>query len=167
MYLDRKPGDGLGVIEHVNFTEGIVEIDLLGENNPGKSFVGFAFNIQNDSTYEAVYFRPFNFHSEEEIRRSHSMQYIFHPENTWRKLRTEQEGKFEATFINPPNPDDWFSVRLNITENTVTVYDADNNRQLMTVPRLTFTQSPRIGLWAGFNSKGGYRNLKIKPGSSR
>ena len=104
--MNRQLGDGLGILENVEVTKGTVEVELLGENNPGKSFVGFAFNIQNDSTYEAVYFRPFNFHSLEEIRRKHSMQYIFHPEYTWRKLRTEQEGKFEAEYPSSRDPDD-------------------------------------------------------------
>lgn len=76
--LNSKQGDGLALIKELEFEVGTIEIDLKGENTPGKSFVGVAFNIQNDSTYEAIYFRPFNFQSNEKIRREYSVQYISH-----------------------------------------------------------------------------------------
>ena len=80
----------VSVIQDVEFDKGTIEVELLGENNPGKSFIGIAFNIQNDSTYEVIYFRPFNFVAKEQIRKDHMVQYIFHPEFTWRKLRDEK-----------------------------------------------------------------------------
>ena len=48
--MNAKNSDGLGILEDLEFDKGIIEIELLGENNPGKSFIGIAFNIQNDST---------------------------------------------------------------------------------------------------------------------
>ena len=54
--LNAKLGDGFAIIENVNFDVGTIELELKGENNPGKSFLGIAFNVQNDSTYEAIYF---------------------------------------------------------------------------------------------------------------
>ncbi len=60
--LDAQNSSGLAIINNIEFESGIIEFDILGENNPGKSFVGIAFNIQNDTTYEAIYFRPFNFY---------------------------------------------------------------------------------------------------------
>ena len=59
--LNNKKGDGMAIIKNLDFDKGVIELEIKGENNPGKSFVGIAFNIQNDSVYEAVYFRPFNF----------------------------------------------------------------------------------------------------------
>ena len=104
--MDAKDNDGLGILEGIEFDTGTIEIDLLGENNPGKSFIGIAFNIQNDDTFEAIYFRPFNFVAEEQIRKDHMVQYIFHPEFTWRKLRDERTGEFEDEISSPPDPDD-------------------------------------------------------------
>lgn len=78
--MNAKNGDGLGILEDIEFDKGIIEVELLGENNPGKSFIGIAFNIQNDKTYEAIYFRPFNFIAEEQIGKDHMVQYIFHPD---------------------------------------------------------------------------------------
>ena len=57
--LDASDGDGVAILKIEKFETGTIEIELLGENNPGKSFIGIAFNIQDDETYEGVYFRPF------------------------------------------------------------------------------------------------------------
>lgn len=94
----------------------LLKLNFLGENNPGKSFIGIAFNIQNEKTYEVIYFRPFNFIAEEQIRKDHMIQYIFHPNFTWRKLRDERTGEFEGEITIPPNPDDWFKVKINIDD---------------------------------------------------
>jgi len=67
--MNAKNSDGIGIIEDVEFDKGTIEVELLGENNPGKSFIGIAFNIQNDKTYEVIYFRPFNFVAKEQIRK--------------------------------------------------------------------------------------------------
>lgn len=160
--LNDKPGDGIAIIEDVAFDEGIIEVDIKGENIPGKSFVGIAFNIQNDSTYEAIYFRPFNFQSKEKIRREHSVQYISHPKNNWRYLRTNFEGQFEAEYERQPSPDDWFTVKLMVEEKRVSVYDSQFNKQLLSVERLENQMSNKMGLWAGNNSKGAFRNLRIE-----
>ncbi len=162
LVLNNKKGSGLAIIKDVQFDEGIIELELKGENNPGKSFVGIAFNIQNDSIYEAVYFRPFNFQSDKKIRREHSVQYIHHPKYTWRFLRTNYEGQFESEYPRQPLPDEWFGVRVKIDAKKVSVYDQETNTELLSVERLTKQVSDRIGLWTGFNSKGEFRNLKIK-----
>jgi len=160
--LNSKVGDGMAIINDLDFDEGVIELELKGENNPGKSFVGIAFNIQNDSIYEAVYFRPFNFQSDEKTRREHSVQYIYHPKNTWRFLRTNYKGQFESDYPRQPLPDDWFGVRVKIDGKKVFVYDQETNTELLSIVRLTKQVSDRIGLWTGFNSKGKFRNLKIK-----
>ena len=160
--LNRKRGDGIAILKDLKFDKGVIELELKGENNPGKSFVGIAFNIQNDSTYEAVYFRPFNFKSDEKIRREHSVQYINKPEFEWRFLRDTYEGVYEAEYPRQPSPDDWFGVQIKIDNDNVYVYDKKTNKELLSVKRLTNQVSDRIGLWTGFNSKGEFTNLKIK-----
>lgn len=160
--LNRKVGDGMAIINDLDFDKGVIELEIKGENNPGKSFVGIAFNIQNDSIYEAVYFRPFNFQSAEKTRRKHSVQYIYHPTYTWRFLRTNYEGQFESEYPRQPLPDEWFGVRVKIDDKRIYVYDGETNTELLSIERLTNQVSNKIGLWTGFNSKGAFRNLKIK-----
>ena len=160
--MNAKNNDGLGILEDIEFDKGIIEVELLGENNPGKSFIGIAFNIQNDSNYEAIYFRPFNFVAEEQIRKDHMVQYIFHPEFTWRKLRDERTGEFEDEISNPPNPDDWFKAIIKITDNKVEVYINEISGPILSVDRLTSTKSNKIGVWTGFGSSGRFRNLILR-----
>ena len=162
LVLNREIGDGIAIIKDLEFDEGIIELELKGENNPGKSFVGIAFNIQNDSTYEAVYFRPFNFKSDKKIRREHSVQYIYHPKHSWRFLRTNFKGQFEAEYPRQPSPEDWFIIEVKIDDKKVYVYDKKTNTELLSIKRLTHQVSNKIGLWTGYNSKGEFRNLKIK-----
>ena len=160
--LNNKQGAGLAIIEDINFETGTIELDLKGENTPGRSFVGIAFNIQNDSTYEAIYFRPFNFQAKEQIRRDHSVQYISLPKHDWRLLRTNNEGQFEAEFGRQPSPEDWFKIKIKIEKERVVVYDKETDKELLAVKRLVKPISNKIALWTGNNSKGAFRNLSIK-----
>ena len=160
--MSAKDSDGIGIIKGVEFDKGTIEVELLGENNPGKSFIGIAFNIQNDSTYEVIYFRPFNFVAKEQIRKAHMVQYIFHPEFTWRKLRDERTGEFENEVGTPPNPDDWFRVIINVNEEKVEVYVNELPEPVLIVDRLTSTKSKKIGIWTGFGSSGRFKNLILR-----
>lgn len=160
--MNAKDHDGLGILKDLEFDTGIIEVDLLGENIPGKSFIGIAFNIQNDSTYEAIYFRPFNFVAEEQQRKDHMVQYIFHPEFTWRKLRGERTGDFENEIATPPNPDDWFKATIKIYEDKVAVYVNEMSDPVLSVDRLTTIKSNKIGIWTGFSSSGRFRNLVLQ-----
>ncbi len=160
--MNAENSSGIGIIEDLEFEEGIIEIELLGENNPGKSFLGIAFNIVNEETYEAVYFRPFNFVAKEKLNKEHMVQYISHPEFTWRKLREEQPGEFENEIKTPPNPDDWFKAIIHIKENIVEVYVDHLSEPVLIVDRLSSIKSKKIGIWAGFGSSGRFRNLNLK-----
>ncbi|MFK7813350.1 MAG: hypothetical protein AB8B59_12730 [Maribacter sp.] len=160
--LDAAEGSGMVILNDVSFRTGTMQLDIKGENNPGRSFVGIAFNIQNDSTYEAIYFRPFNFESSEQIRREHGIQYIYTPDFDWRRLRTENEGEFEAEFINPPSPDEWFSILVTVENDKVIVKEADSGKLLMQTRRLSAASSEKFGFWVGNNSRGSFKNLRIQ-----
>ncbi|NER17348.1 hypothetical protein [Spongiivirga citrea] len=159
--FNAQEGDGLGVLEDQSFKHGTLTLSIKGENKPGRSFVGFAFNIQNDSVYEAIYFRPFNFVAKEPVRKSHMVQYIYHPEFTWRKLREERTDEFENEIMNPPNPEEWFKTMIKIEENHVTVFVNDSKEPSLKVKRLTKTKSDKVGLWTGFNSAGKFKDLEF------
>ena len=162
LVLDAQAGDGLAILNEVEFETGTIEVDLMGENNPGKSFIGIAFNIQNDSTYEAIYFRPFNFVADEQIRKEHMVQYIFHPEYGWNRLRTERTGEFEAQLPNPPNPDEWFRAFITVTQDRVQVRLSEIGEPMLEVPRLSDPLSNKIGYWVGHNSSGRFDKFNIK-----
>lgn len=159
--MDADEGDGLAILKEIEFETGTIEVELLGENNPGRSFIGIAFNIQDAETFEAVYFRPFNFVATEQARKDHMVQYIHHPEFTWFKLRETRTGEFENEIPAPPDPDNWFKAKIEISEKSVKVYVDEIAEPVLTVDRLTTSSSKKIGLWAGNGSSGRYRNLVL------
>lgn len=159
--MDAREGDGLAILEEVEFTTGTIEVELLGENKPGASFIGIAFNIQDEETFEAVYFRPFNFVASEQIRKDHMVQYIFHPEYTWYKLREERTGEFENEISPPPDPNKWFKAIIEISDDKVAVLVDMMAFPVLEVKRLSGTKSKKIGLWTGNGSSGRFRNLVV------
>jgi hypothetical protein len=106
-------GTGIGIAwrEGVTFTNGAIEFDVRGTNVLQPSFVGVAFHGADHQTYDAVYFRPFNFKTEDAGRRLRAVQYISHPIHTWSKLRQEQPGKFEKSVQPAPDPDGWLKIQ--------------------------------------------------------
>lgn len=160
--LSETPGSGVSWLSGSSFSEGTVEVDIRGKNVPQQSFVGIAFHGDSLEGYEAVYFRPFNFRSPEEARRSHSVQYICEPTYTWQKLRQEHPGVFENALPAPPDPESWFHARLEVTPETVRVFLDDSNEPVLSVKRLCDRSSGKVGLWAGNGSGGDFANLSIR-----
>lgn len=169
--LSESQSDGLMYLSQEWFLQGTIDVDIKGRNLVQKSFVGFAFQIQNDSTFEAIYFRPFNFMSMDTIRRWRSVQYISQPRHHWEKLRTEHPGVYENKTNPVPGPDDWFHVRIILEGKTVSVYVNNSTKPTLLVNRLTVPGSGRIGLFVGNGSNGSFANLSYtskieKPSSS-
>ena len=160
LYLNGQEGDGFVWLKDFDFNNGIIEADIKGKNVNGNSFVGIAFHGLNDTTYDVVYFRPFNFLSEDFVRKSHSVQYISHPVYTWYKLRKEHPGKYENT-VNPvPDPDSFFHAKVVIERPRISVFVNDNEEPSLIVNELS-DRTGWIGLWAGNYSDGTFSNLKI------
>ena len=105
-----------------DFKNGKITIRMRGKDVFQRSFVGIAFHGLNDSTYDAVYCRPFNFFAKDSVRKIHAIQYISHPTFTWKKLREERNGVFEKEIINPPNPNDWFSMTIVVDKKSVKAF---------------------------------------------
>src|SRR5512136_2674190 len=59
--LDARAGDGGAVIEGVLAGDAVIEVDLKGKDVAQQSFLGVAFHLVDWTTFDAVYFRPFNF----------------------------------------------------------------------------------------------------------
>ena len=159
--MNAAEGDGLGILKGIAFETGTIEIELLGENSPGKSFIGIAFNIQDEETFEAVYFRPFNFVATEQARKDHMVQYVNHPEYTWYKLREERTMEFENEIPAPPDPDAWFKAIIKVSEKHVAVFMDEDAEPVLKVERLTTLKSQKLGLWVGHGSSGRFRNLVL------
>jgi hypothetical protein len=75
--------DGIAWLKGIEFTNGTIEVDLRGKDLFQRSFVGIAFHGVDTTNYDAVYFRPFNFRSDDSVRRIHAVQYIHPPKLDW------------------------------------------------------------------------------------
>lgn len=161
IHLDEKPDAGIAWLDGIVFSEGTIEFDLKGRNVMQKSFVGFAFHGTDDTRYDAVYFRPFNFRSTDLERKNHSVQYISLPENDWPKLRKEYPNKYEKP-VNPvPEPDEWFHVKMVIEEKEVKVFVEHSDEPSLVVRQLSNQGNGKIGFWVGHEASGDFANLKI------
>jgi hypothetical protein len=160
--LSAAQGEGLAWLKGVEFSTGTIEIDIRGKDELQKSFVGIAFHGVNDSTYEGIYFRPFNFHAKDPVRKIHAVQYIYHPKFPWYTLRETQNGIFEKEIVNGPDPNGWFHARIVVTDKEVMVYVDKATTPSLAVNRLSLTNSGRVALWVGNGADGEFANLSIR-----
>ena len=159
VHLDAKPGDGFLRLNGSNFMNGEISLDIKGKDEQGMSFVGLAFHGLNDSTYDAIYFRPFNFKSPQ--RGDHSVQYVAHPVYTWNKLRDEHPGKYENKVVPVPEPSGWFHATIVVKYPVVTVFVNHSTTPSLTINQLSDRKKGWVGFWVGNNSEGDFKNLKI------
>src|SRR5207248_5606285 len=158
--LSASAGDGVALLPGIQFTNGTIELDVRGKDVPQQSFVGVAFHAVDGTTYDAIYFRPFNFRAEDPARRGHAVQYIAQPIYPWQKLRAEQPGKYERAIDPVPDPNAWFHVRVVVTSPKVSVFVDDAKEPSLVVDQLSNRKKGLVGLWVGNNSGGDFANLK-------
>jgi hypothetical protein len=164
--LDAQEGDGLAWWHDVTVDTGTIACEVRGKNVLQRSFVGVAFHGAREGdgvSYEAVYFRPFNFVAEEPVRRRHMVQYVFPPEFPWQRLREERPDQFEAAVDPVPDPDDWFAARIEVAERTVRVYVAGSEIPSLEVQRLSDRRGGWVGFWVGNGSDGDFAALTLAP----
>ena len=161
--FDARMGDGGAWLDGHEFHNGTIEVVLRGKNVRGRSFVGVAFRGVDDTTYDAVYFRPFNWLADNDLNRSHGVQYISHPDNPWARLREEHTGIYENEVPNPPDPDGFFRARIEIDKPTIRVFVNDAEEPCLVVDELTDRTGGRVGLWMGDGSDGSFAELILRP----
>ena len=160
--LDAHEGDGVAWWPDASFGDCTIEVDLRGKDVLQQSFLGVAFHGVDEKTFDAVYFRPFNFKADDPARRSHAVQYVSHPTLTWDKLRAEHPDQYERAISAPPDPNGWFHVRLVVAAPAVRVFVNDIAAPVMDVQQLSDRKTGWIGLWVGNNSDGSFANLTVK-----
>ena len=153
--------DGLMILRNSNFSNGVIELDIKGSSKMQQSFVGIGFHGKDLKTYDGIYFRPFNFKSDDPVRRAHSVQYISMPNYDWEKLRTEFPGKYENKIDPAPGPDDWFHAKIVVNGKHVSVFVNNQQQPSLEVDKLTENTGGGIGLWVGNNSAGSFANLRV------
>lgn len=159
--FSQKDSDGIAWLEGVTFSDGTIEVDIKGKDVLQQSFVGVAFHGTDDKTFDAIYFRPFNFQAQDSVRRIHAVQYVSLPDFDWQRLRKEQNGKYEKAITPAVNPNEWFHVKIVVQHPQVKVYVNGESQASLQVEQLSKRQTGKIGLWVGNMSDGDFANLSV------
>jgi len=154
---------GLIWVRNEEFTKGRIDIDVRGKDIFLQSFLGVAFYGVDSLTFDAVYFRPFNFRHTDTLRRKWSVQYFSLPENDYVKLRKEHPSVYENAVTPVPDPNSWFHATIVIDDNWVTVYVDHSAIPSLKAPMLNKRKTGKIGLWVSTPGvSGDFANLIIK-----
>lgn len=154
---------GIAWLKDITFTEGTIEVDIRGNDGLQDTFPGILFHGNDTITYDAVYFRPFNFQATDPVRKIHAVQYISHPDFTWNMLRETKNGQYEKAVTPAPNPNDWFHAKIVVKGKDINVYVNGSATPSLTVQKLNDRTTGRIALWAGVSSiPAEFANLVIR-----
>ncbi len=161
--LSKNENDGVAWLKHVIFSNGVIELDMRGKEDLQQSFIGIAFHAMDNNTFDAIYFRPFNFQTDDPVRKIHAVQYVSMPDYPWEVLREKFNGKYEKAIIPAPKGTEWFHVKIVVKSQQVSVYVNGNHEASLSVETLNSRASGKIGLWVGNNSDGDFANMQITP----
>ncbi len=153
------------VIKDASFRDGVIEVDLAGQPAAGaeggaRGFIGIAFRIQGDESYEYIYLRPTNGRADDQIRRNHSTQYSSHPNFSFAQSRQEAPEKYESYVDLEPGV--WTKYRIEVEGRKARLYVHGAAQPCLIVNDLKL--EPRQGgvaLWVGPGTEGYFSNLKI------
>ena len=151
---------GIAWINGVSFTTGSIDIDIRGRDVFQQSFLGIAFHGDDTTTYECIYFRPFNFQTTDTLRRMHMVQYISQPDYPWERLRKEHPLVYENTISPAPDPKKWLHAHIVVTKGEISVYVNHSAVPSLKVKKLNDRYGGRMGLW-DFDYAGDFANLVI------
>jgi hypothetical protein len=161
VHVDERAGNGVVWIDGTNFGQGTIEIDVHGRDVLDRSYLGIAFHRKDDTAYEGVYLRPFNFRIDNPVRRQHAVQYIVLPDFDWPKLREQFPEEFENPVDASVAPGDWVPLRVVVEGAKIQIYAGAVKSPTLEVRKLGSFERGMIGLWVGNNSDGDFSNLRI------
>jgi hypothetical protein len=159
--LSKDFGEGIAWLKGIEFSNGILEFDVRGEDLKQHSFVGIAFHGKDDSTFDAIYLRPFQFKAKDETLRNRAIQYISLPNFTWQILRERFPGKYEHSIEPAPDPNAWVHIRIVIKNETVSVFINGSTEPSLVVEKVTRLKTGQVGFYVADTSGGDFANLVI------
>jgi hypothetical protein len=155
------------VVKTGSFRDGTIEVDLAGQPARGadagaRGFIGIAFRLQGDGSYEYIYLRPTNGRADDQVRRNHSTQYSSYPNFDFARSRQEAPEKYESYVDLEPGI--WTKYKIEIEGRKARLYVHGAEQPCLIVNDLKL--EPREGavaLWVGPGTEGYFSNLKITP----
>ena len=161
--LSPRSGNGVAWVEGTEFHSGTIEVDVRGRESLQQNYAGVAFHRKNDTTYEAVYLRPFNFRAVDALHRQHAVQYISLPKFDFQDLRDDFPEEFENPVDASIDPTDWVRLRVVVGDSKVQIRVGSANEVTLEVRKLGQLDGGQVGLWVGNVSGGDFANLLITP----
>jgi hypothetical protein len=157
----RFPGDEVAIpwLKEARFSTGMIDVDLRGRDSLQLSFIGIVFHGRDTGHYEAVFFRPFRFRARDSSR-FHAVQYVSYPEYRWQRLRKEHPLLYESAANPAPGGNDWFHIRIVVSDKSVSVFVNQSSEASLKVRRLGNRNMGKIGLY-NVGYPGDFANLTI------
>ncbi len=159
--LSKDYGEGIAWFKGIEFSNGIIEFDVRGEDVKQHSFVGIAFHGKNNDTFDALYLRPFQFKATDTTLQNRAIQYISLPDFTWQNLRGKSPGKYEHSILPAPDPNAWNRIKIVIKDNIVSTYINGSKEPSLVVKKVTNLNSGMIGFYVADTSGGDFANIII------
>ena len=153
------------LIKDAKFRDGTIEVDLAGQPAAGagefaRGFIGIAFRLQGDGSYEYIYLRPTNGRADDQVRRNHSTQYSSNPDFDFARSRQEAPEKYESYVDLQPGV--WTKYKIEVEGRKARLYVNGSEQPCLIVNDMKL--EPREGgvaLWVGPGTEGYFSNLKI------
>ncbi len=153
------------VVKDAVFRDGTIEVDVAGQPAAGagsgaRGFIGIAFRLHGDGSYEYIYLRPTNGRADDQVRRNHSTQYSSYPNFDFARSRQEAPEKYESYVDLEPGI--WTKYKIEIEGRKARLYVHGAQQPCLIVDDLKL--EPREGgvaLWVGPRTDGYFSNLKI------
>jgi hypothetical protein len=166
---EQARSEQLGIIEGLQFANGVLEAEIAGAPAPGapegaRGFVGIAFRLQDDlKTYDAFYLRPTNGRTDDQERRNHAVQYISHPEWPWFRLRKEFPSRYESYVDLLPGV--WTKVKIEVRGERARLYVHGQEQPTLIVNDVKSGPSGKgaVALWLDRGTIAHFRNLNVRP----
>ena len=159
--LSKDEGEGIAWLKGIEFSNGILEFDVRGEDVQQHSFVGIAFHGKDNNTFDAIYLRPFQFRADNETLKKRAIQYISLPGFTWQKLREKSPGKYEGSIEPAPDPNGWVRVKIVVKDKTISTYINGSREPNLVVEKATNINIGSVGFYVADTSGGDFANITI------
>jgi hypothetical protein len=157
----------LAVVKDASFRDGTIEVDLAGQPAAGadgsaRGFIGIAFRIQADGSYEYIYLRPTNGRADDQVRRNHSVQYSSHPNFSFAQSRQQAPEKYESYVDLQPGV--WTKYKIVVDGRKARLYVHGAEQPCLIVDDMKLEPGQGgVALWVGPGTEGYFSNLKITP----
>ncbi len=156
LHVSEGIGNGLVILKYVNFSEGSIEFDLRVKDSYERTAAGVMFHGVNDSTYDAIYFNPNNFNTDDTILHKQAVSYISMPQNSTKVLRSKSPGIYENAINPAPITNDWVHVRIEVKTKVVKVFVNNSAEPCLVVNQLNKINRGFTGIWTGSESNGDF-----------